>query len=149
MSKENSLRSFHRSLPMSLMRAREAVMKKFLPSLKEHNLSSQQWRVIRALEQTDGLELSALSERCYLLMPSLSRIIQNLEARKLVRREAVETDQRRSAIFLTEEGRGLFYLVAPHSVERYEFISEKFGPGKLELLYELLDELVEKIDEGE
>ena len=43
----------------------------------------------------------------------------------------------------------LFSLVAPHSLERYSFISEKFGPGKLELLYELLDELVEKIDEGE
>ena len=146
---KNNLRSFERSLPMSLLRAREAVMKKFIPSLKAHNLSSQQWRVIRALDNEDGLELSALSERCYLLMPSLSRIIQNLESRDLVRRQAVETDQRRSAISLTEAGRHLFAEVAPSSVERYEFITEKFGPGKLALLYELLDELVEKLDEGE
>ena len=149
MSRKQNLRSFQRSLPMSLLRAREAVMKKFLPSLKEHNLSPQQWRVIRALEHEDGLELSKLSERCYLLMPSLSRIVQNLEGRGLLRRESVAVDQRRSAIYLTPAGRKLFTLVAPYSVERYDYITRKFGFGKLELLYELLDELVEKIDEDE
>ncbi|WP_339671029.1 homoprotocatechuate degradation operon regulator HpaR [Dasania marina] len=141
------LRNFNRSLPMSLLKAREAVMKKFAPSLKEYNLSAQQWRVIRALKEEDGLDISELSERCYLLMPSLSRIIQNLEARQLVRRQLVAGDQRRSAIFISDEGVKLFNLIAPKSAERYEHITEKFGPGKLELLYELLDELIEKIDE--
>ena len=36
---EKALRSFDRSLPMALLRAREAVMKKFLPSLRANNLS--------------------------------------------------------------------------------------------------------------
>jgi homoprotocatechuate degradation regulator HpaR len=146
---DKDLRGFKRSLPMSLLRAREAVMKKFMPSLKEHNLSSQQWRVIRALEDENGLDISELSERCQLLMPSLSRIIRNLESRELILRRSVETDQRRSAIFLTASGEELFALVAPHSIERYNHITEKFGYGKLELLYDLLDELVEKIDEDE
>jgi len=144
---EKDLRGFKRSLPMSLLRARDAVMKKFLPSLKVHNLSAAQWRVIRALEDENGLDISELSVRCHLLMPSLSRIIQNLESRLLVERRAVESDQRRSVIFLTNSGRKLYKLVAPKSVERYDDITEKFGYGKLELLYELLDELVEKIDE--
>ena len=144
---DKDLRDFKRSLPMSLLRAREAVMKKFMPSLKEHNLSSQQWRVIRALDDEDGLDISELSERCQLLMPSLSRIIQNLDSRKLVNRQLVEADQRRSVIYLTESGRNLFELVAPISEERYNYITERFGYGKLELLYELLDELVEKINE--
>ena len=91
------LRGFNRSLPMSLLRAREAVMKKFMPSLKEHNLSSQQWRVIRALVDRDGAEISELSQRCQLMMPSLSRIIKNLESRALITRHSVESDQRRSA----------------------------------------------------
>lgn len=144
---DKDLRGFKRSLPMSLLRAREAVMKKFMPSLKEHKLSPQQWRVIRALEDQNGLDISELSERCQLLMPSLSRIIQNLESRELVQRQTVETDQRRSVIFLSDSGRNLFELIAPKSIERYNYITEKFGYGKLELLYDLLDELVEKIDE--
>ena len=124
-------------------------MKKFIPSLREHNLSPQQWRVIRALEDEDGLDMSELSKRCYLLMPSLSRIVQNLNSRNLVQRRLVESDQRRSVISLNGSGRELFGLVAPISVERYDHITEKFGYGKLELLYELLDELIEKIDEDE
>ena len=70
---------------MALLRAREAVMKKFIPALREHNLSPQQWRVIRALNEEDGLDISELAERCYLLMPSLSRIVPNLESRNLLR----------------------------------------------------------------
>ena len=122
-------------------------MKKFMPSLKKHDLSAQQWRIIRALDFEDGLDMSELSDRCFLLMPSLSRIVQNLERRDLIRRDTVESDQRRSVIFLTANGRALFEAVSPYSQERYDFIRQKFGPGKLELLYELLDELVEKIDE--
>ena len=145
---EKALRSFDRSLPMALLRAREAVMKKFLPSLRAHNLSSQQWRVIRALREEDGQDLSELSARCFLLMPSLSRIVQNLDKRGLINRSQSKSDNRRSLIYLTNLGHDLFKIIAPKSVDRYEYISDRFGYGKLELLYELLDDLVEKLDEG-
>lgn len=122
-------------------------MKKFIPHLREHDLSPQQWRVLRFLFETDGLEMSVISERCYLLMPSLSRIIQNLEARNLIIRRISEKDQRRSIISLAQDGVKLVELIAPKSEERYARITEIFGYGKLELLYELLDELVMKLDE--
>lgn len=143
------MREFERSLPMSLLKARESVMKKFIPHLREYDLSPQQWRVLRALYETDGMEMSVLSERCYLLMPSLSRIIQNLESRKLISRRTSEADQRRSIITLAPEGIRLVKIIAPKSEERYAHITEAFGYGKLELLYELLDELVEKLDADE
>ena len=143
---ERPLRDFDRSLPMSLMRAREVVMKEFLPALRDNNLTPQQWRVIRSLEQVDSQTLSELSQRCYLMMPSVSRIVQALEARALITRASVAGDQRSSVLSLTKTGKALFEQVAPKSAERYEYITEKFGYGKLELLYELLDELVEKLD---
>jgi len=143
------LRGFNRSLPMALLRAREAVMKKFIPSLRENDLSSQQWRVKSALNEEQGLDITELGDRCFLLMPSLSRIIQNLEKRILVTRSHSEADNRRSVISLTVAGEKLFKEIAPASVERYNLITEKFGYGKLELLYELLDELIEKIDDDQ
>ena len=146
-SQNKTLRAFDRSLPMALLRAREAVMKKFIPSLRENGLSSQQWRVIRALNEEQGLDITVLANRCFLLMPSLSRIIQNLEKRELVNRNQSSLDNRKSVISITEPGKKLFQKIAPKSVERYDLITEKFGYGKLELLYELLDELIEKIDE--
>ena len=145
---DKDLRGFDRSLPMALMRAREAVMKNFIPSLRENNMSPQQWRGIRALNEQEGLDLSELAERCFLLMPSLSRIIQNLEKRGLINRVQSKKDNRRSVISLTDDGLVVFRKIAPKSVERYNYITERFGYGKLELLYELLDELVEKLDDG-
>jgi homoprotocatechuate degradation regulator HpaR len=140
------MRTFERSLPMSLLKAREAVMKKFIPHLRLHDLSPQQWRVLRALYDQDGLEMSELSEICFLLMPSLSRIVQNLEARHLVTRRTSSTDQRCFIIGLDTQGRELVELMAPESEARYEHITRVFGYGKLELLYELLDELVVKLE---
>jgi len=148
-SRITELPEFDRSLPMSLLRAREAVMSKFIPSLKEHGLSAQQWRAIRSLEQEDGIEISELSKRCYLLKPSMSRIVQNLEGRKLIERRSVTSDQRRTALYLTQTGRDLVELVAPKSEERYQFISRQFGNGKLELLQELLEDLVNAINEDD
>jgi len=142
-----SLREFDRSLPMSLLKAREAVMKKFVPSLREHGLSPQQWRVIRALEQNGEMELTELAEMCFILKPSLTRIVQNLEGRKLILRQESQLDRRRSAVSLTGSGKDLFEKVAPASAERYQFITERFGYGKMELLYQLLDELVEAVHE--
>lgn len=124
-------------------------MKKFSPALKEHGLSPQQWRVIRVLVEAEELDASEIADRCALLMPSLSRILQNLHKRGLVDRKTDAGDQRRSMISITPSGRALFDTLSPINEARYAYITEKFGYGKLELLYELLDELVEKIEQEE
>jgi len=67
----------------------------------------------------------------------------------LVSRIQSSIDNRRSVISITTKGKVLFNKIAPKSVERYNLITEKFGYGKLELLYELLDELIEKIEVDE
>jgi len=141
------LRAFGNSLPMSLLRAREAVMKKIIPTLKKHDLSPQQWRVIRFLEQEDGLEMSELAERCFLMVPSLSRISKNLEARGLITRKNVASDLRRSELFLSNSGRKLYTKIAPKSAECYEHITQQFGQKKIGLLFKLLDELVVTLKE--
>lgn len=144
------MREFRRSLPMSLMRAREAVMKTFIPKLREHDLSSQQWRVLRALfdaveSENPEVEMSVLAERCFLLMPSLSRIVQNLEQRRLIKRRTSDSDKRSSMIKISRTGINLVNILAPSLEQRYVHITEVFGYGKLELLYELLDELTGKL----
>ncbi len=142
-----TLRRFDRSLPMNLLRAREAVMRTFTPALKAHGLTPQQWRVLRVLVEYGQLSISELAAQTFLLAPSLSRILQNLEQRGIVKRHSVAGDQRRAAISVSARGRRLFDKIAPLSEARYHHIAEQFGPGKLELLYELLDELVDRLSE--
>ena len=64
-----------RSLPIALLRARETVMHRFRPLLASHDLTEQQWRVIRVLGETSPLDASDVAERACILAPSLTRII--------------------------------------------------------------------------
>ncbi len=82
------MREFSRSLPMSLLRAREAVMRQFRPSLRHHGLTEQQWRILRALAAVDAIEVTELARVAFLLGPSLSRILRDLEARHLIERRS-------------------------------------------------------------
>lgn len=92
------MRDFSLSLPMALLKARESVMARFRPILQDHGLTEQQWRVIRALYDTNGLEVTELAECTLLLMPSLTRILKSLEERNLVKRASVKGDNRRRLI---------------------------------------------------
>lgn len=135
------MRDFSRSLPMSLLRAREAVMRQFRPSLREHGLTEQQWRILRALAAIDCTEVTELARTAFLLGPSLSRILRDLEARGLVERRTVEADQRRSIVSISPKGVKLMASVAPTSEAIYATITQRYGVRKLAELQEMLGEL--------
>lgn len=140
----SELRGFERSLPMALLRAREAVMQQFRPSLKAHDISEQQWRVLRTLT-ADGRPKSVgeIADETYLLGPSLSRMLVTLEQRGLIERATGESDARRSEIVATDRGVELVETIAPMSEARYGWIEEQLGADDLEALYSLLQRLAE------
>jgi homoprotocatechuate degradation regulator HpaR len=135
------MREFSRSLPMALLRAREAVMRQFRPSLREHGLTEQQWRILRALAAVDTIEVTELARTAFLLGPSLSRILRDLEARRLIVRKAAKADLRRGVVSISEKGLKLMERVAPTSEEIYAAITRRFGARRLAELQDMLGEL--------
>ncbi len=116
-------------------------MKQFRPNLRDHEITEQQWRVVRALYGLDGVGITPLAEKTLLLMPSLTRILQTLEKNKIVRRLAVENDNRKSEIQLTELGNELYLKIAPLAEAEYLAIEARIGKDNLESLYALLDKI--------
>ena len=57
----SNMRRFDQSLPMTLLKAHEAVLRTFIPHLRAHDLSTQQWRVMRALAESESLDVSELA----------------------------------------------------------------------------------------
>jgi len=141
------MRDFSRSLPMSLLRAREAVMRQFRPNLREHGLTEQQWRILRALAAIEAAEVTELARTAFLLGPSLSRILRDLEARNLIERKTAKTDQRRSMVSISKEGVKLMASVAPSSEAIYAEITQRFGARRLAELQEMLGELEQSLAE--
>jgi homoprotocatechuate degradation regulator HpaR len=135
------IREFSRSLPMSLLRAREAVMRQFRPSLRDHGLTEQQWRILRALASVDTIEVTELANVAFLLGPSLSRILRDLETRELIERRVVKADQRRSLVSISVKGLKLMETVAPSSEAIYAAINRRYGARKLAELQQMLQAL--------
>jgi homoprotocatechuate degradation regulator HpaR len=135
------MREFSRSLPMSLLRAREAVMRQFRPSLRRHDLTEQQWRILRALAAIEAIEVTELARTAFLLGPSLSRILRDLDARGLIERKTAKTDLRRGVISISEKGLRLMEVVAPSSEAIYAAITRRYGAGKLAQLQDMLHTL--------
>jgi homoprotocatechuate degradation regulator HpaR len=140
-------RPYGRSLPMLLMRSREAVMSRIRPHLRSHGLTDQQWRILRAVAADEPVELLDLSQRCLIQPPSLSRTVPALSERGLVRREDHPSDRRRALISLTDEGRELFERVSEGSARIYAQIREDIGGDRLDEVYEMLVELIEVLEE--
>ena len=113
-------------------------MARFRPMLREHGLTEQQWRVIRALYEYGKIDASELARRSFLLAPSLTRILKFLEQKTIVRRSTDTNDQRRTVLALTRKGKRIYSEVGPDSEALYMEIEKDFGVGKLEALYKLL-----------
>lgn len=135
------LRHFSRSLPMLLLRAREAMMRHFRNSLRVHDITEQQWRILRALVTVPEIEVTELARATFLLGPSLSRILKDLETRQLIERHQDENDLRRSRIAISQAGLAVIEKVAPQSEEIYGEIARAFGVERMRELQRLLEEL--------
>lgn len=135
----------HRNLPLLLLKAREALMERRRPALRQHGLSDQQWRVLRVLSDaahTDGLDTGSLAREAHLLSPSLTGMLARMERDGLVRRQRSEHDARRSVVFATEAGLAVASALRMAIEAQYEALESRLGRLKLEQLYELLDDLI-------
>jgi homoprotocatechuate degradation regulator HpaR len=143
------MRDFAHSLPMALLKAREAVMAGFRPDLEAHGLTEQQWRVLRVLTEHPGISAGELADRAALLKPSLSRIVGRLEERGLVERRPGERDLRLARLTMTVTGHRLVRTIAPRSEARYSAIEAAFGRERLAELHGMLEELMASLEPRE
>jgi homoprotocatechuate degradation regulator HpaR len=140
---------FSHSLPMLLMRGREAVMRLFRSSLRAHDVTEQQWRVLRALAHVGKCEVTELASITFLHAPSISRILRDLLGRGLVERTSGVTDRRRGIVSISQSGRKLIGAVAPESEASYAQIRQRFGAKRLQALQSMLRELEAALDKPE
>ena len=133
----------HRNLPRLLLQARESVMAHTRPSLREHNLSDQQWRVLRVLGEHGTVETGRVAREAFILGPSLTGVLARMERDGLVRRERDPSDQRRTVVEATAKGRRLVDKLSRTVEAHYEWMERSLGRDKLAMLYRLLDEVIE------
>jgi homoprotocatechuate degradation regulator HpaR len=131
-----------RSLPLALLRARETVMSPIRAVLKAHNMTDQQWRVLRVLHENGLMDAKELAKSACVLAPSLTRIIKHLEQQKMLTRGADGKDGRRVLLDILPLGSELIESVTPEVQVIYQALSDKYGAQKMSDLLDLLQDVV-------
>ncbi|WP_295983587.1 homoprotocatechuate degradation operon regulator HpaR [uncultured Variovorax sp.] len=132
----------HRNLPRLLLQAREAVMAHTRPSLREHALSDQQWRVLRVLGEHGAVDTGRVAREAFILGPSLTGVLARMERDNLITRSRDPSDQRRTVVEATPHGMKLVKRLGSSIEAHYDWIEKSLGKNKLAQLYGLLDELI-------
>ncbi len=134
-------RQFAHSLPMTLLRAREAVVLQFRPPLRRHGLNEPQWRALRVLAERHEVTATQLGREAAILAPSRSRMLPLMERHGRIARRAGERDQRNLLVTLTPAGRRLFDTVSAEVAQIYVDMNERFGAERLARLHAELEAL--------
>lgn len=129
-----------RSLPISLLRARETIMTPIREMLSDSKISEQQWRVLRVVDEAGELEQSEIADQACLLLPSLTRILKTMQANGLVERTTDAADRRKTLVQITDAGRTLIQKNTDKNAAILASVKAQFGEKKLDRLLDLLEE---------
>ncbi|PTQ13253.1 MarR family transcriptional regulator [Sphingomonas oleivorans] len=114
-------------------------------ALKPIGLDVPRWRVLMVLHDGEPASVSEIAEHAIVKLPTMTKIIQRMQADGLVECRARETDGRVTEVILTDAGfaaRDKAWTVA-HSVYRRAFAGVKTGEKKM--LNRLLRQVFETI----
>jgi MarR family transcriptional regulator, organic hydroperoxide resistance regulator len=92
-------------LPYLVARASHVILHDFHSLLKPAKMRVPEWRVLGTLSAGGGYTVGALARATLFKQPTLSKLLDRLERRGLVRRVAGGMDLRHSLVELTARGR--------------------------------------------
>ena len=136
-----ALPTTNRSLPIALLRARERVMGPIRALLSDVDLTEQQWRVLRVVQESGAIDPTQIAEQACLLLPSLTRILQKLEDKKMISRTRDKQDLRKQVITITSAGESIIANNLEASLVLVAKTRAKMGEDRYEALLDLLNEL--------
>ena len=141
MDHPSSPRPVYDSVPIALSRAREAVMAHFRPLLSDRGFTEQQWRVLRVLYEHGPMEPTGLAHEAALLLPSLTRILKDLEHRDAISRVTDQEDRHRVRIAISATAAAAIAAAAESTEQAYAEIEAAFGKQNMTQLLSLLNQL--------
>jgi len=111
----------------------------------EADLTTSQYNVLRILRGSHPKSLTAgeIGERTIAREPDITRLVDRLDARGLVKRARSEEDRRVVEVEITGKGLELLRELEPHSQRMPRALIGHVGPRKLRQLSKLLAEVLD------
>ncbi|MGZ5433286.1 MAG: MarR family winged helix-turn-helix transcriptional regulator [Thermoanaerobaculia bacterium] len=126
---------------VSLMRTSDLVRRAASLVIEPHGITIQQYNVLRILRGagSEGLPTLEIAARMIEQTPGITRLMDRLEAKKLVRRERCPRDRRQVTCRISEEGLALLAALDGPVAESERVALSGLTPHQLRQLITLLD----------
>ena len=116
--------------------------------LRSFDLTTPQMRTLAVLSINSGLTINELSVLTVTEQSTMSRTLDSLEKRQLVRRNARATDMRVREVQITAEGRETFAAFWPVMFNRYEQMFRDIGEDEFSQCVATLHKVLRNIRSG-
>ncbi len=144
-----NMNEIRRSLPISLLRTREMIMDDLRPILNRYDITEQQWRVLRVIEEaSEPVYAKTIAERACLLAPSLTRILRTLDERGFLDFHPDGKDRRRFKVSLNQKAMDFINEVSPHTLKSLKNLQNIVGLERWDALIEVLNQIQDDITQA-
>ena len=132
---------------VSLLRTADKVKNYFETLVTPFDITGQQYNVLRILRgsEPDGLPTLTIAERMIERAPGITRMIDRLEAKKLVMRESCQDDRRCVYCRITEKGLNLLELL-DEPVDETNTVFDVLSEAELKQFTALLEKIRKSLE---
>ena len=136
---------------LNLLRTADALLRQVELALKPAGLSSTQYNVLRILRGAapGGLACCEIGDRMITRDPDITRLLDRLEARGLVKRERERSDRRVVKTRITAEGLRILKTLDEPIAALHRRQLRQADPRRLRLLIRLLEQAREERPQAE
>lgn len=125
-------------LPYLVARASHVILRDFHALLAPARMRVPEWRVLGTLSHGGGYTVGALARATLFKQPTLSKLLDGLEHRGLVRRVAGEMDLRQALVELTPAGRRRIAPLVARARRREALLLKRFRRADVRAFKRLL-----------
>ena len=145
--KQKKFRSAYQRLSINLTYTSNWLGYKQLELFKEHDITSQQFNVLRILrgQQSNAIKVTEIAERMLDKNSNTSRLIDKLLAKNLAERTSCPSDRRAVDVIITQEGLDLLSKMDPVLEEWENSLSSVLTQEEADLMSSLLDRMREAV----
>ena|SRR6201997_4951146 len=128
---------------LSLFRTTDMLQRMFSKIVEPHGISLQQYNVLRILRGAgkQGIPTLDIADRMVEQTPGITRLLDKLEAKQLVRRERCPEDRRQVLCWITGRGLRLVAQIDKPAVSTGSKAMEPLSAGALRSLISNLDKI--------
>ena len=128
-------------------KASTALARRLQKNFKQNGaeITIEQWSVLYHLWKQDGMSQQELCNATFRDKPSITRLVDNLEKLKLVRRVSSKEDRRMNLIYLTETAKQLQDQTMELANQTLNEALVNVDPGDIELCKSVLQQVYDNL----